>query len=243
MTMWEKIKSAGTLICGAFGLLASLATIFGYVGIGPAEAADGLGRIFFLSAPLMTFCCGAVSGWGFTRRWADRELSEREAENHQVLAEHERQLSAKDEEVARIKAETERQLAMKDDELRDRMERAEADFARRLAEREAEATRPVPERSEDEIASERYRRIVAGFSRAKAEAALRAFGSDGMIRARERELPEIIGSIQARQGVFTMQVLKHRGATIQTDTYGITDGFRAWLASDDGNRALLARPS
>ena len=141
---------------------------------------------------------------------------------------------------ALAKAEAERRLAMKENELRDRLERAEEELKKKLAERDAGA---VAERSEDEIASERYRRIVAGFSRTKAEAALRAYDADGMIEARERERLEIIGSIQAKQGVFTMQALDYHGMTIQTDTYGITDGFRAWLASDDGNRALLARPS
>lgn len=149
-------------------------------------------------------------------------------------------LAEKDGEIARAKAEAERRLAMKENELRDRLERAEEELKKKLAERDAGA---VAERSEDEIASERYRRIVAGFSRTKAEAALRAYDADGMIEARERERLEIIGSIQARQGVFTMQALEYHGMTIQTDTYGITDGFRAWLASDDGNRALLARPS
>ena len=242
--MWEKIKSAGTLICGAFGLLASLATIFGYVGIGPAEAADGLGRIFFLSAPLMTFCCGAVSGWGFTRRWADRELSEREAENHQVLAEHERRLSAKDEEVARIKAETERQLAMKDDELRDRMERAEADFARRLAEREAEGTRPVPgaERGRDrvrEVPQDRCGLLPGQGGRRRCACSVLDGCSQGP-RARAARDHRVDTGEAGRVHHAGPQT---SGATIQTDTYGITDGFRAWLASDDGNRALLARPS
>lgn len=96
--MWGKIKAAGAFLCGLFGILASLASILGYLEIRPLDAAAGLERLFLMSAPLLTFLCGALSGWGFTKRWADRKLAAREAEADLAASRH-------DAELERIKSE------------------------------------------------------------------------------------------------------------------------------------------
>ena len=79
--MWDKCKSVGGVIFGLFGLMASIATILGYLSITPDQAASLLGHAFLLAAPAITFACGAIAGWGFTKQASDKKARELEAAN------------------------------------------------------------------------------------------------------------------------------------------------------------------
>lgn len=88
-------------------------------------------------------------------------------------------------------------------------------------------------------ASDAYARMIEGFSRDKARAALNAYRAEGLIDVGPYRM-EVIGSIKAKQGVFVMHAVKLYGRVIEGDEYGITDGFRAFL-SRDGNAEKLER--
>ena len=88
-------------------------------------------------------------------------------------------------------------------------------------------------------ASDAYARMMEGFSRDKACAALDAYEASGLIDVGERRM-EVIGSIQANQNVFVMEALEWQGRKITGTKYGITDSFRAFL-SRDGNAEKLER--
>lgn len=83
-----------------------------------------------------------------------------------------------------------------------------------------------------------FNRMVRGFSPCKAQAALKAFESDGLIDAPEGAKLEIQGSIQSGQKVFVQQAQEIMGRVIIGSRYGITDEFRMWLC-DGGNLRLL----
>lgn len=94
------------------------------------------------------------------------------------------------------------------------------------------------EKSEGD-ASDAYARMIEGFSRDKARAALDAYEASGLIDVGERRM-EVIGSIQANQNVFVIEMLEWQGRKITGTKYGITDSFRAFL-SRDGNAEKLER--
>ena len=106
-------------------------------------------------------------------------------------------------------------------------------FLSRLRHREGpKAEEPVPERVERrKLAADKERReMIRGFSRAKARAVLLAFETDGMADVGDHEL-EVIGSIQAHEGVFVMEAMSLYGVTRTGTRYSITDAWRAWLKS------------
>lgn len=55
-------------VVGSVALLANVATILGYIKIDPADATNAAARAFWLVAPVVTFVCGCIAGWGFTRQ-------------------------------------------------------------------------------------------------------------------------------------------------------------------------------
>lgn len=63
-------------VVGSVALLANVATILGYIKIDPADATDAAARAFWLVAPAVTFVCGCVAGWGFTRQHYVRRKSD-----------------------------------------------------------------------------------------------------------------------------------------------------------------------
>lgn len=94
------------------------------------------------------------------------------------------------------------------------------------------AEEPVLERAEPHksTADKERRAMVRGFSRAKARAVLLAFETDGMADVGDCEL-EVLGSIQAHEGVFVMEAMSLCGVTRTGTRYSITDAWRAWLKS------------
>ena len=85
-----------------------------------------------------------------------------------------------------------------------------------------------------------YARMVEGFSRDKARAALNAYEADGLIDVGPYRT-EVAGSIQARQGVFVMRATEMLGRVVEGDEYGITDGFRAFLGKGRNLEKLKRR--
>ena len=85
-----------------------------------------------------------------------------------------------------------------------------------------------------------YARMIEGFSRDKARAALDAYEAGGLIDA-ERSKMEIIGSINAGQDVFVIEAFTMYGRTVEGDRYGITDGFRAFLGKGRNLEKLKRR--
>lgn len=82
-------------------------------------------------------------------------------------------------------------------------------------------------------------KMMRGFSRKKAQAIIRAYNADGMTKVGTYEM-EVIGSIQAKQGIFTMKAWTLGAATRTGDMYGITDEWRAFL-KDGANLAEMQR--
>ena len=77
--MRSPLKAFGKVAYGVVGsvaLLANVATILGYIRIDPADATDAAARAFWLVAPAVTFACGCVAGWGFTRQHYVRRRSD-----------------------------------------------------------------------------------------------------------------------------------------------------------------------
>ena len=106
-------------------------------------------------------------------------------------------------------------------------------FLSRLRRREGpKAEEPVLERAEPrKRATDKERReMIRGFSRTKAHAVLLAFETDGMADVGEYEL-EVLGSIQAHEGVFVMEAMSLYGITRTGTRYSITDAWRAWFKS------------
>ena len=96
------------------------------------------------------------------------------------------------------------------------------------------------ERSAREAELAHRRAMVAGFSRSKARAVLAAHASDGMADVGPYEL-EVIGSIQAREGVFVMEAVSMCGVTRTGRRYGLTDAWRAFLDDPKELGAVKAR--
>ena len=71
----EAFRKGAYGVVGFVALLANIATILGYIRINPADATDVIVRAFWLVAPAITFVCGCVAGWGFTRQHHIRRKS------------------------------------------------------------------------------------------------------------------------------------------------------------------------
>lgn len=80
------IKTFWAGIVGAVAFVGSVATILEYLKIDPATATDAASRIFWMCAPAISFACGCVSGWGFTKQWSDHRLKA-------AVEEHEKEVS------------------------------------------------------------------------------------------------------------------------------------------------------
>ena len=91
------IKTFWAGIVGSVAFVGNVVTILGYLKIDPSTATDAASRIFWMCAPAISFACGCVSGWGFTRQWSDHKLKdaaeEHEKEVSEIRAAHEAEIS------------------------------------------------------------------------------------------------------------------------------------------------------
>ena len=74
------IKTVFAAAFAALGVLASLATILGYLKVDPSDATGTVGSALYLAAPAITFVGGALSGWGITKIWSDWKMAKKDAE-------------------------------------------------------------------------------------------------------------------------------------------------------------------
>ena len=103
-------------------------------------------------------------------------------------------------------------------------------FARRKGpEKHPRAEKKPSPRAARKAIARRRREQVAGFSRNKARAVLRAYEADGLADVGEYEL-DVIGSVQARDGIFVLEAMSLGGVTRTGRRYGLTDGWRAYLS-------------
>lgn len=90
-------------IVGAVAFVGNVATILGYLKIDPSTATDAASRIFWMCAPAISFACGCVSGWGFTRQWSNHKLKnaaeEHEKEVSEIRTAHEAEISKLNEKI------------------------------------------------------------------------------------------------------------------------------------------------
>lgn len=225
--MWGRFKAAGAFLCGLFGILGSLATILGYLNIRPLDAAAGLGRLFLISAPLLTFLCGALSGWGFTKRWADRKLAARDAEADMAARRH-------DAELERIKSEhaleTQRLMAEHAMEKADGPARV-ANGPRDSAGREQRGQR-IPEPSISALIS------IGQHCAAGVLDALRRTDEGERYIGFGDNIEASLDLIKHSNGIIARLETSFMGCRSSEDKYYVTPEWAAFLALPDNRRAL-----
>lgn len=225
--MWEKCKGVGGAICGSFGLVASIATILGYLSITPDQAASFLGHAFLLAAPAITFACGAIAGWGFTKQASDKKAREFEAVHAGKLdemksahaAEATALKAAHAEEVAELNVTHAAEIAEKD-----------AEIARLKSDHDAPPERPEP--SLDAIMA-LSQRAAAGVL----DALRRLDDGERYVRFGDH-IEDSLWLIGNSNGMIERHVTYFNGYHSRRDEYFVVPEWAAFLSIPENRKAL-----
>lgn len=229
--MWEKCKGVGGAICGSFGLVVSIATILGYLSITPDQAASFLGHAFLLAAPAITFACGAIAGWGFTKQASDKKARELEAVH---AAELDEMKSAHAAEATALKAAHAEEVAELNVTHAAEIAEKDAEIARLKSDHDTaeQAGRQTAEPSLDAIMS-LSQRAAAGVL----DALRRLDDGERYVRFGDR-IEDSLWLIGNSNGMIERHVTYFNGYHSRRDEYFVVPEWAAFLSIPENRKAL-----
>lgn len=103
MSAWDKLKK---VLKASGGFVVGAVSVFTWLNVTPAMVGQAAFNVLYASLPVVTFIGGALSGWGITKLWSEKVISDKDNECRNCLTnkdnECEKKLAKKDEEIKRV---------------------------------------------------------------------------------------------------------------------------------------------